>query len=321
MRVPRFLKFMPVAYDRTTFEPSEWDIENETSEASKEVIRFYNDADTGEMKSNANVYRWSDGSLTVSVGDQHYPINKKVMAPPANKAYNENDDSHTYAAAAHLSSGLFLVVGHVSEEYTVSLTKDLDDDARQKLAMRYRQSQAEDGTIKIIKTTHDPELQRKQAELAEKERLRAQRKRENAAARMEGGPRAGRGGLSIDDLEGSRRGAAAGRKRGAPGGGKAKRRRDDYDSDDDRPDGARKEDYDLADDFIAPSDEEISEEEDEEEEELLDDEDERPRSKKQKTSDVDEEEDAEGDMDDDVPAHHKDAGRNRRRHVIDDDEE
>jgi RNA polymerase-associated protein LEO1 len=320
MKIPSFLRLMPIAYDRATFEPTEWDIANETAEAPAEVVRFYHDPDTGEMKSNANLYRWSDGSLTLSVGEQHYPIKRKIMAPPAHKPYSETDDSHMYAAAAHLRSGIFLVVGHVSEEYTVRLSKAQDDDALQKLAMRYRQSQAEDGTTRIIKTTHDPELQRKQAELAEKERMRAQRKRENAAARLEGGPRGGRGGLSIDDLEGPRRGAGGARKRGAPGGGKSRRRRDEYDSDDDRPDGARKEDYDMNDDFIAPSDEEISEEE-EEEEEILEDEDERPRPKRQKTSDVDEDEDAEGDMDDDVQASHKDASRHRRRHVIDDDDE
>ncbi len=107
----------------------------------------------------------------------------------------------------------------------------------------------------------------------------------------------------MGDLEGGRRGAASGRKRGLPGAQRQKRRRPEYDSDDDLPHGApRQEDYDLADDFIAPSDEELTEEtDDEEEEELLDDdEDEPPRPSARRRPSPTEDEDAEGEADDDV---------------------
>ena len=273
------------------------------------------------------MYKWSDGSVSMTVGDQHFAIQNKATVPPPNKPYNELQDGHSYAAAAHLSSGLFLVVGHIAEEYTVRINKDLEDDALQRLAMRMREIKEKEEASRIIKTTHDPELQRRLAEMAEKERAKAQRRRDNAAAKMDGGSRYGRGGLQIDDLEGSRRASGAGRKRGAAGG-KAKRRRPEYDSDDERPAGARhQEDYDLADDFIAPSDEEEEEaDEDEDEEEVLDDEDEdeedRPRTKRQKTTDVSEEEDADGEEDDMAPATISEhAGRSRRRNIIDDDDE
>lgn len=265
--------------------------------------------------------------MSMSVGDQHFAIQKKATVPPPNKPYNELQDGHSYAAAAHLSSGLFLVVGHIAEEYTVRLNKDLEDDALQRLAMRMREAKAQDEASRIIKTTHDPELQRRVAEMAEKERVKAQRRRDNVAAKMDGGSRYSRGGLQIDDLEGSRRAPGAGRKRGA-GGGKAKRRRPDYDSDDERPAGARfQEDYDLADDFIAPSDDEEEVEDDEEDEEVLDDddddEDEKPKSKRPKTKKVSDEEDASGEEDDDIgPAASGDhSGRARRRNIIDDDDD
>lgn len=321
--MPDFVKFVPEPFDPDTFEPSAWDIENARSPNPKPVVRWYRDRNTGELRSNANIYKWSDGSLSMSVGDQHFAIQKKQMAPPPDQPYNELQDTHTYAAAAHLSSGLFMIVGHVGEEYTIRQNQSLDDEALQRLTMRMREARAQDEASRIIKTTHDPELQRKQAELAEKERMRAQRRRENAAARMESGPRSRGGGgglLSVDDLEGGPRG---GRKRGAPGS-RGKRRRPEYDSDDDRPAGARRqEDYDLGDDFIAPSDEDEEGEEEEEEEEILDDEDDddQPRSKRQKTAEASDD-DADGEADDDIPASSKpSSSSHRRRNIIDDDDD
>jgi RNA polymerase-associated protein LEO1 len=318
--VPDFVKFVPEPFDPDTWEPTEWDIENAKSANPKPVVRWYRDRETGELRSNANILKWSDGSLSLSVGDQHFSMQKKDLAPPLDKPYNDLQDTHTYAAAAHLSSGLFLIVGHVGEEYTLRQNKSLEDDALQRLAMRMRAAQAEDEASRIIKTTHDPELQRKQAELAEKERMRAQRRRENAAARLDGAPRSGRAGglLSVDDLEGGRR--AGGKRRGD--GGKPKRRRPEYDSDDDRPAGARQEDYDLADDFIAPSDEEEEVSEEEEEELYGDDGNEKPRSKRRKTTERSEDEDGEGEEDYDVPRRTTEGSSSRRRrNVIDDDDD
>ncbi|SPN97075.1 related to LEO1 Extremely hydrophilic protein [Cephalotrichum gorgonifer] len=319
LKVPDFIKFVPEPFDPDNFVPTAWDIENARSDNPKPVVRWYRDRDSGELRSNANIFKWSDGSLSMSVGDEHFVIQKKELAPQPGKPYNELQDTHTYAAAAHLSSGLFMIVGHVGEEYTIRQNKSLEDDALQRLAMRMRAAKAEDEASRIIKTTHDPELQRKQAEIAEKERMKVQRRRENAAARMDG-PRSGRGGglLSIDELEGGRR--SGGRKRGAPGG-KSKKRRPEYDSDDDAPEGARRgEDYDLEDDFIAPSDEDEGEGEDDEEELLDDDDDDddKPRSKRQKTKEISDDEDADGEEDEEARAEY--SGR-RRRNIIDDDDD
>lgn len=318
--MPEFIKFVPEPFDPDNFEPTAWDIENARSERPKPVVRWYRDRETGELRSNANIYKWTDGSMSISVGDQHFAIQKKEMAPPPGKPYNELHDTHTYAAAAHLSSGLFMIVGHVGEEYTIRQnTSNEDDEALKRLSMRMREARAQDEASRIIKTTHDPELQRKQAEIAEKERMKAQRRRENAAARAEGGPRSGRSGglLSVDDLEGGRR--SGGRKRGTARG-RGPRRGPEYDSDDDRPEGSRRQDdYDLGDDFIAPSDDD-DEEGDEEEEDILDDddeEDEAPRSKRRKTADASDE-DADGE-DDDFPA--EQSNSRRRRKIVDDDED
>lgn len=321
MRVPKFVKIVPQEYDPENFEPSEFDIANATAEHAQHVARVRRDHDTGELRSNTNIFRWSDGSVTISVGGEHYEIQKKALAPAPDKPYNELHDGHYYAAAAEFSSNLFMTVGHITEQYSVRPNKDVGDIALDNLAVAMgKASKSSRQGDMIIRTTRDPELQKKQAEMAEKERMKAQRRRENAAAKMDGGlGRSGRGGLSIGDLEGGRRGAGAGRKRGAPGSAKPKRRRPEYDSDDDLPQGVhRRDDYDLDDGFLVGSDdEEVESGADEDEEEILDDEDEAPRSKRQRTAEPDDE-DAEGD---DVEPEMETSGRARRRNVIDDDED
>lgn len=258
----------------------------------------------------------------MSVGGEHYEIQKKMLAPPSDKPYQEIQDAHYYAAAAHLTSNLLVTMGHVSEQYTVLPNRNIQDDAVAMLASRM-QAVARSKTKSadnIFTATRDPELQRKEAEMAERERMKAQRRRDNAAARLDnraGGYRSG--GLSIGDLEG-RRGLGGSRKRGQPGASRPKKRRPEYDSDDDLPAGrGRNEDYDHEDDFIAPSDDEGSFVEDDDEEDILDDEDdeeEAPRSKRQKTADA-EDADADGDMDDEPT----EQSRSRRRHIVDDDDD
>lgn len=332
MKVPYFLKLQAEEYNPDTFEPTEWDIQNARSENRKNVIRFQRDADTGMLQSNALVNRWSDGSLTISVGNDHYEIQKKSMVPPPDQPrYDERLDANYYVAAAHFTSELFMTVGHVSEQYSVNLPKDLKDEAilKFKREMEAAARARRQGADMIITANVDPELRKREAELAEKERMKAQRRRETAAARLDG--RAGgyrSGGLSIGDLEGGRR-AGGSRKRGAPGSSKGKRRKPEYDSDDDFASGGRRDnEYDREDDFIAPSDEEESmgEGEDDDEEDLLDDdeEEEAPRKKRQKTADAEEDADADADADlDDVdmPAPTSESSHRRRRHIIDEDED
>ncbi|KAK5990674.1 hypothetical protein PT974_08943 [Cladobotryum mycophilum] len=320
MRVPKFIKLLPEMYDPDNFQPSEFDVANAKAEHPKHVVRVRRDPTTHELASNANIYRWSDGSVTISVGGEQYEITKKGLAPGANQQYNELHDGHYYAAAAELGSNLLMTVGHITEQYNVRPNKAVGDNALSVLAERMAlASKSSTSSEMIIKTTRDPELQKKQAEMAEKERNKAQRRRENAAAKMDGGMgRSGRGGLSIGDLEGGRRAGGSARKRGAPGAGKPKRRRPEYDSDDDLPQGAKRhEEYDLDDGFLVASDDEDmdSEAEDEEEEDILDD-DEAPRSKRQRTKEVESDEDAEGDE-----VEPETTGRSRRRNVVDDDEE
>ncbi|KAI0146886.1 Leo1-like protein-domain-containing protein [Xylariaceae sp. FL1272] len=337
MRVPEFLQFNPFPYDPENFEPTADDMQNAKSDLPKSVVRFQRNAATGELTSNTNIHRWSDGSITISVGGEHYEIQTKKMAPPANqKKYSETDDAHYYVAAPQMEQEVLVTVGHVNEQYTVLQTRNMRDDAVEKFAERMAalgRGQRQSAGNMIVNTTRDPELQKKEAEMAEKERMKAQRRRETAAARVDsraGGYRSG--GLSVNDLEGGRRGAGGSRKKGAGGGTRSKRRRPEYDSDDDLPSGTRRQDeYDREDDFIAPSDDDQMSDlhDDDEEEDILDDdeeEEEAPRKKRQKTVEVEDDDadadaDADADLDDlDAPAP-AEAPRHRRRRIVEDEDE
>ncbi|KAK0387636.1 hypothetical protein NLU13_3881 [Sarocladium strictum] len=320
MRIPKFLKVHPIAYEPENFQPTEFDVANALSANPQQVMRYRKDRSTGELKSNTNVYRWSDGSITISVGGEHYEVSRKALGPPADKPYSELQDGHYYAASVELSSNLMVTVDHITEQYNVRPNKEVGDEALTRLAERMAEAtNAGRSENMIIRTTKDPEMQKRQAELAEKEREKARRRRENAAAKMDGGPMGrsgGRGGLSIGDLEG-RRGAGAGRKRGVPGAGKPKRRRPEYDSDDDLPQGVgRHEEYDRDGFVVGSDDEEMDSDAEEDEEEILDDdEEEAPRRKRQRTVEADE--DASGDEVE--PA--ETSTRARRRNIIDDEDD
>lgn len=332
LKIPKFIKVIPEPYNEDTYEPTQWEIDNDRSSNPKPVIRFRKHPETGELQSNAVFVEWEDGSSTLAIGDDHYDLQAKELAPASNKPYSEHKDTHYYVAAAHLASNALLTVGHVVRRYEVRVNENQEDEAveRLKAKMAAANSSRAVGVEMIITTTQDPELQKKQAELAEKERARAQRRRENATARQLDGARGGysRGALSIGDLEGGRR-APGSRKKGGASGPRPKRRRPEYDSDDDLPQGAHRQDeYDVEDDFIAPSDEEEEPEDEEEEEDLLDDEDEddRPRTKRQKTAEGDDADaDADGDLDDDAggptTSHRDHPRRPHHRQIIDEDEE
>ena len=325
------------------------------------TIRYRKNPETGRLESNTIMSRWSDGSITIAVGDQSYELLAKPLAPPiapGGKNYQDVLDSHQYLATPYIDSQLLHIVGHMTNQYTVKPNQEIQDYALEKLqsglaaAARGRNKDDNKGGLALIDSNQDPELQKKQAEMAEKERMKAQRRRETAAARAD--QQAGRirsgigGGLTLDDLEkGGSRSLGSRKKRSVPTGPRRARRKADYDSDDDDlPHGRRREDeYDLEDDFLAPSDEEMEGEEGdsgEESEEAIDEgsEEERgPEPKKRKMEgparnagpDVDAEgesdPDAEGEIDDtgitmdSAAVGDAAAGRGRKRNIIEDDDD
>ncbi|KAI9734126.1 MAG: hypothetical protein M1818_006671 [Claussenomyces sp. TS43310] len=357
-KFPPFLGLDPKPYDSSTFQLPEADHHSTTkspnfsvSTTAETTMRFRKNPATGKLESNTFISHWSDGSTTLHIGDNTYELQSKPLAPPLSdpKGYNDVLDSHQYLAAPHMFAQILQVVGHITNQYSVLPNKKIADAALEKLSVQlqaatrgHNKGDNKDG-IAVIVNTQDPELQKKQAEQAEKERMKAQRRRETAAAKAEA--QTGRirsaigGGLSLDDLEGrGPRRTGPTKKRTAPSGPRRSRKRADYsDDEDDLPRGRHREDeYDLEDDFLAASDEEIEEEEASEED--YDDgikEKDNRRAKRQKTEelsdqDEDADADAEGEIDDEnaVPATAEttsagDTGGGRRKRLIieDDDDE
>ena len=303
-----------------------------------------------ELQSNARLLRWEDGSLTVQLASnpsEQFEIAAKSLAPPQPNprkptptnnpktprtgnasSYDPQKDSFTYLAAPHEGAGILQVTNHLTTQLNVLPNKTVNDDAILKLqeslsaAVMKGDKKSTDGGIRFIEVTEDPELQQKRAELAEREKMKAQKRREaaeqrerNRATRVLNRSGIRSGGLSVGALEDDGMMLPT-RKRAAPGSGKkrpSRRDRDDYDSDDDLPRGRTKEDeYDKTDGFVAGSDEELETDE----------------------GDDLEEEDAEGEPDvseeeeREVPAREApakepaaDAARGKRRRVIIEEEE
>lgn len=338
LRVPNFLCIDPKPYDPATYNIPTTDHHSNTksdnfsaSETASTTIRFRKNPTTSKLESNTVLYKWSDGSTTIQVGDQHYEIDAKELAPPSSIRYKPEYDSNTYLASAEMSAEVLQIVGHMSNQLTIRPNKDLEDDALERLqnsmAAATRGRNTGDGKGNMVETTQDPELQKKRAEMAEKERMKLQRRRETAAARAtqqaSRGPRAVAGGLSIGDLEG---------RPTAKRPTKSRPRRDRYDdSDEDRPRGRGYQDeYERDDGFLASSDEEEepAEVDDDEDEDVLGDESDNDAPKKKRGgkkvrehgSDVD----ADGEVDMDSPgaaAAETTVSRGKRRNVIEDDDD
>ena len=320
MRVPDFLTIDPTPFDGARVTPLTVAETESRFEKAASTIRYKKNA-SGDLESNALFNRWSDGSVTISIGDVVYELMAKPLAPKIYKDYQDVLDSHTYLATPHVDSQLMQIVGHVNNTFTVVPNADLQAKAvaklRETMAKSGRHNDHKDVANQIVRT-EDPETQKRKAEQAERERNKLAKRKEQAAQRTEqrirGPPTLGMG-----------IGGSAGKVKRAPAK-KARARRDDYDSEEEmeRGRGRREDEYDMEDDFLAASDEEeerAGEEDSEEEYERNS----PPRAKKQKRAKKGSDDDASGESDGGgvrLPSGSAaDAGGRRKRQVIEDDED
>lgn len=302
LNLPPFLGLKAENYDPKTYEipqaPHGADAPPEDkfspfSVASTTAFWRYDPSDSAKIQSNTRLVRWSDGSLTLQIASQprdHYRITTTALQqdfnptttttkkhPTPTTDYKPEKDSHTYFAVPHSNSMLrILSPFHASLKILPSGAQT--DSAV--LALQKSLASAEEAHnpfTAIRQIREDPELAKKRAELAEKDKLRAERKREAQIERETGrkertmGRRGmgGRGfaGLTIDSLEDEDGMPQAKARKPAR---RANRRGDIY-SDDEEDDGyhlrgrTREDEYDAADGFLANSDEEPETYEDEEE--------------------------------------------------------
>ncbi|OJJ49555.1 hypothetical protein ASPZODRAFT_58747 [Penicilliopsis zonata CBS 506.65] len=283
MAVPNFLSIETEEFNPETYVAPPYAI------AATSLCWRHDPNDEALLQSNARIIQWEDGSLTLqlaSAPQEQYRIAAKPLAPP-NKSgdYESKLDSHVYLGAAAETSSVFRLTSHLTHGLTVLPTTMESDDAVQRLqeslaAASRGGKKTADGTAPLIEVKEDPELAKKQAELAEREKLKAARRRQQLQEReLDRGRRvgvsyrSGGAGLTVAGLEDDD-GMLTTRPR-AKKPRKPNRRGEIYTDDEEEYDrrGRTKEDeYDEDDGFLVGSDEELEiVDDDDDEEELLDD--------------------------------------------------
>ena len=267
---------------------------------------------------------------------QHNPPKPTPVSKPSalRAPYDAKKDSHTYLVSAHPEHGIVQLTNHITASLSVQVGTNDEDDAAV-LALQAAMTQAKGGATAaatggeaadgptLISINEDPELAKRKAEQAEKERARAERRRLNQAERER--ERAGKvlgrrpglgGGLSMGALEEDELGMGVGRPRPKKPSGarKPRRRRDSYTDEDEEEDYGRRgrtreDEYDEDDGFLVGSDEEpeVAEDDGEDEEEILSEDDRKADTARK------ERQGADGEAGGTARAH--------RRRVVDDDEE
>ncbi|CAD0096983.1 unnamed protein product, partial [Aureobasidium vineae] len=155
------------------------------------------------IQSNARILRWSDGSLTLQLASnptQQYEIEGNPLAPrqrnpskptPTSQKSGRKDhgnDSYTYLMVPDPSNGLLRVSHKITAGLSILPSAATTDDALEKLqnslaAISQGKNKSSAGGIEFVKIDEDPELAKKKAEVAEREKDRARKRREAAETR------------------------------------------------------------------------------------------------------------------------------------------
>ncbi|KAF2156011.1 hypothetical protein K461DRAFT_290975 [Myriangium duriaei CBS 260.36] len=357
LKVPEFMSIESTMFDTPSFRIPEKEHHSRQEppptfsafNTAMSTVRWrHSPSDPSQLQSNARILRWSDGSLTLQLGSdpsQQYEIDGNPLAPtqkkpkkptPTAKKPISTQETYTYLTVPHENVGLLRVTHKITAGLSIFPSQKTTDAALERLqsslaaAVRGKAGNTTTG-IEMIAVSEDPELGRKKAELAERDKARAQKRREAAETRERerssrvmgraglSSSRGYGGGLNASMLEDDEGGARPAR----PSKPKSRRpRNDEYSSDEDlgrRRGNFANDDYEV-DDFVAGSDEE--EEVDEEDDDDIDDGIvlDRDSAKRSRPAAADDDEDAEGEDDDeDVRASAPKA--KRRRAVVDDDDD
>lgn len=357
-KVPRFLSIDPKAWQVTTYQPPTTD---HHSDVAGPQFNPYNTAlstvhwrrspsNPKETQSNARVLRWSDGSFTVQFASnptQQFVVEGNPLAPRQNNpvkptptsrkpgSKEHGHDTFTYLTLPDPTNGILRVSHKITAGLSILPSAETTDEALTKLqnslaALAQGKNKSSGGGIELAQISEDPDLARQKAEVAEREKMRAQKRREAAETRERerGGRGLGRsraagygGGLSIGMLEDEDMGGAGGsRPRTKPKQNRRQRRNSEYSDDEDfghKRGNFANDEYDEEDEFIARSDEEEEAIASSDDDDGIVDAPRRKSSTKRPSPDAEDDEDAEGEDEEDVVQ----TSRVKRRRVVDDDDE
>lgn len=358
LKMPEFLGIKHEEYNPDTYElpqvSHDGNTERQTSAMSTAMSSAFwrhDPNNPANMQSTARLVRWSDGSLTVQLATKpgaQYPVNVNPMRQGFNKklpsgtAYDPKMDTHVFLAAAHATEVVDLqLIRALDATMRIQPSSGAAEEADQRLRDALQaQKDVDNPLIRMKEIKEDPELARKAAEQFEKEKVRAQRRRENAEERATtrrdntlrrgGVGRLGGAGLSIEGLEDDGMPVSRGKKAYKR---KINKHGEIYsdDEDDTMPRRTREDEYDRGDDFVADSEEEpeqyddddgLPSDEEEYNREQVAESRQRGASPKRRALDDLDDDDAEGEPDDEIaPVQGSPPGpRKKRRLVIDDDE-
>ena len=290
MKIPQYLPLIPELFDVDTFTvPKSIPTQPSPYTLATTAIRFrQHPTDPSKYQSNSRIIRWSDGTLSLQIGSspELYDLPSKPLAPPPKSTdYDPTQDSHTYLVTPHEGANMLRFIGHATQSLSVMAAgEEVSDEAMARLHEQLAAAVQAKGGMRVknmeIQNMEDPEKLKREAEKAEKERMRAQKRLEAQRRKHDilpergglSGSRgsAGTGGsgvggrLTAADLEERRRERRGGR--GSPSGRRGATREDDYD----RGDGFLADEDEEEDDFIVDDedgDEEMDQDNEDDEEE------------------------------------------------------
>ena len=363
-KVPRFLSIDPKVWHHTTYQPPTTEHHSTTAgptfspynTALSTVHWRKSPSNPKETQSNARILRWSDGSLTLQFASnptQQFVIEGNSLAPrqqhpvkptPTSRKAGQLQKDHAHDTFTYLTipdphNQLVRISHKITAGLSILPSAETTDEALEKLqtslaAIAQGKNKTAGGNIELVRIDEDPELAKKKAEIAERDKMRAQKRREAAETReRERGSRGlGRrsygGGLSASMLEDDEVGGAGARPKGnRQKPNRRQRRNSEYSDDEDfghKRGNFANDEYDEEDEFIARSDEE-------EEAIASSDSDDgivnepsggakkktTAKAAKRPSPEADDDEDAEGEDEEDVVQ----TSRVKRRRVVDDDDE
>ena len=236
--MPNFIGISPEGFTLKEFKPRTTDHHSSDPpsstfsayQTSNNTIRWrHSPSNPEKTQSNARILRWSDGSLTLQLASnprEQFELAAKPLTQPqsnpikptptsvsrsrtkAPMPYNPRLDSHTYLAAPHEFGEIVRLTNHITASLAVQSSTDQDDEALTRLQQSLAAAQkgnktTSDGGLAVISINEDPELAKKRAELAEKEKSRMQRRMQVQHVLKRSGLRTGGmgAGLTIGGLE------------------------------------------------------------------------------------------------------------------------
>lgn len=203
-KLPNFL-----TVEATAFNPDKYEVEGLTPAQSQDAdvqerhdriklkventLRWRNivneDGQT-ERQSNARFIRWSDGSLTLQLGEEMFSVSQKPLTfrPPSTMVPGQTKDAPptTYLVAQHQSVAILQSHGHLHAAFSF-LPTSMSSLTHRRLTAAIAGRHTRNVRTKMVRTEVDPESIKAEAEAKAMDKLRRERREEAKRMKRAGG--------------------------------------------------------------------------------------------------------------------------------------